>query len=900
MNKKNQHSSAIGSPEAPSTVKMRFDVEGMTCAACEAAVTRAVSKLDGVDHAVVSLMTNSMDVEFQPNALTPSEIEHAVEQAGYEAREQKSASSAHKKQNAAEPTIFEKQAADMLFRLKVSVPLLIALLYVAMGSMFGLPLPDIFEGMGGSVNFALLQFLILLPILMVNRSYFVRGFKSLLHGMPNMDALIAVGAGAAVVYGIFALFRMGYGLGFAHPEVVMSYRHDLYFEGAGTILTLITVGKYLEVRSKIQTTGSVRALMDLQPAVARVVRNDRIEEIPVEEVHVGDQIEVKPGERIPLDGRIVEGRTSVDESAITGESIPVSKEVGDPVTGATLNQTGAFRFEATAVGEETTLSRIIQLVQDANVTKAPIQALADRIAAVFVPAVIGIAAVTFFTWLALGQSLEFALRLAISVLVISCPCALGLATPVVMMVATGKGAENGLLIKSTEALEVLHEVDEMFFDKTGTLTEGHPRLTDVLAVGVESQTLLSYAASIESKSEQPLAEAITTFAKENQIPRLPVDQFEAIPGRGIRAEIRTEDGSNHVVMAGNEAYFRESGISLDAVLPETLRLAEEGKTPMYFGADHHLIGVIAAADRIKQTSADALKALRARGITPVMLTGDHHRTAKAIAQKLDLDAFESEVMPQDKERIVREHARTHRVAMVGDGINDAPALARADIGIAIGAGTDIAIESADIVLVRSDLHDVVGAVDLSKRTIQKIKQNLFWAFIYNVICIPVAAGVLYPSFGITLNPMIAAAAMSFSSLFVMANALTLRSFHWEHHPSEPDAVQDFPVRSMVLEVPAWQMSENPPAGAENEYNNNEKSKEQGREVTMDKVLNISGMMCGHCQMHVEKALNGIDGVSAQVDLEKGKAFVHLDREVSDQEMKDAVSEAGYEVTSIEG
>lgn len=874
--------------------RVRFDVEGMTCAACERAVTKAVSRVEGVDDVVVSLMTNTMDVTYAPGVRAHAAVEDAVEKAGYHARRKQK----NKEVTQEEESVFEKQAKEMKRRLVISVPFLIALLYVAMGPMIGLPLPSFLEGEAGSVNYALTQFLLALPIVFANRAYYVHGVKSLIHGSPNMDALIALGSGAAVVYGVFALYRIGYGMGVGDAALVMTYRHDLYFEGAGTILTLITVGKALEVRSKIRTTTSVRALMDLQPKTAQVVRNGVEETLPIGEVRLGDHIVVRPGERIPLDGRVVDGESAVDESAITGESVPVTKTYGDAVTGATVNGTGVFTFEVTALPEETTLAQIIALVQDANATKAPIQNLADRIAGVFVPVVIGIALVTFGVWLLRGEPFEFALRLAITVLVISCPCALGLATPVVVMVATGKGAEHGLLIKSAEALEILHEVDAIAFDKTKTITEGHPFVTDLVVPDGHAEAaerLLGWAASLEASSEQPLAEAIVHAAKARALPLLPVSDFEAVPGHGVKGVV-TEDGQEHSIVGGNVKMMQREGVDTEAFETSVAALAREGKSPMYFACDGQLLGLIAAADVVKNTSEKALADLKARGIRPVMLTGDHEQTAKAIAQSLGMEDVVAEVLPQDKERIVRTlrgEAGTARVGMVGDGINDAPALAQADVGIAIGAGTDVAMDSADIVLVRSDLQDVVSAVDLSRLTKRKIKQNLFWALIYNCICIPVAAGVLYPTWGITLNPMIAAAAMSLSSLFVMANALTLTRFDVKHDTAYvPAETAENSVHIRPLEGEETTVREVLPIG----YNKEEKKQED----RMKKTLTIEGMSCMHCQKRVSDALNALDGVNATVDLDAGKAKVELPDGMDDETLRHAVEEAGYDVTAIEG
>lgn len=892
-------------------VHRRFDVKGMTCAACQAAVTRAVSKLDGVGEVSVNLMTNSMDVDYQENKLGPTEISEAVESAGYSASlpEEKKAKKSHESVSA----VFEEQAKSMKQRLWISIPFLAILMYFSMGTMFGAPLPAWMQGMEGSLSFALVQLFLSLPILIVNRSYFIRGFRSLFHGSPNMDALIAVGSSAAFLYGVFALFRMSYGMGFSHPEIVHSYRHDLYFESAATILTLITVGKYLEVRSKIRTSGSIQKLMDLQPDTARLVREGKEEEVPIEEVREGDIVSIRPGERIPLDGVISKGRTSIDESAITGESLPVAKEVGDRVTGATINKNGAFYFRVTAVGDDTTLSKIIELVKDANAGKAPIQSLADKIAGIFVPAVIGIALVTFIVWLLLGQPFEFALRLAISVLVISCPCALGLATPVVIMVATGKGAEWGILIKDAEALEVLEQVNTVFLDKTGTLTKGHPRLTDCLVYDKEGKDyrlpkdsarerdFLQLAASLEQGSEQPLAEAILEAWTGDL---LPVDDFQAIPGRGIRGKVHGKDGI-HDLLIGNRRLMEEEGIlsATHAVHEEATQLADQGKTPMYVAMDRAFAGFLAAQDPVKEGSLQAVAAFGKQGIKTVMITGDNEKTARAMASRIGLDDFKAEVLPEDKDGFVQKGKARGRVAMIGDGINDAPALARADVGIAIGAGTDVAIESADIVLMHSDLRDAVLAVDLSKRTLKKIKQNLFWAFFYNVICIPLAAGVLYPAFGITLNPMIAAFTMSLSSLFVVTNALHLSSMRKTDslayaHSAEGESRDQKDSEGTFLGTSPEDKQE-----AEEKQRATMKKEKQEEKKTEDhkmkKLVTIEGMMCQNCQKHVSKALNGLDGVEADVSLEKGQALVHLSQPVEDDKIKEAVKEAGYTVTGIE-
>lgn len=909
MKKNTKHEVTQESASAEGLVKERYDVEGMTCAACENAVTRAVAKLDGVEEVRVSLMTNAMDVAYDGQKVNARQIKKAVQDAGYDAHPKlkNSARAAGKSSAQPEQSPFAKQAEDMRQRLRISVPFLLALLYVAMGPMIALPLPNALSGMEGSASFALLQFLLVLPIAFANRVYFIHGFRSLWKRQPNMDSLIAVGAAAGLIYGVFALFQISYGMGFGDAKRIMQYRHDLYFEGAGTILTLITLGKYWEVKSKLKTTGSLRALMDLQPKTACVVHNGVETIVGIEEVEKGDILSVRPGERIALDGVVVEGRSSVDESAITGESIPVEKGVGDKVTGATMNKVGAFRFRATAVGEETTLAKIIELVEEAQATKAPMQALADKIAGIFVPVVIGISILTLAVWLLVGQPFTFALRLAICVLVISCPCALGLATPVVVMVATGKAAENGLLIKSAEALEILHEAKILALDKTGTITEGHPHVTDILAAeDWDTETILQLAGSLEKDSEQPLAEAIVQAAKQKDIPLLAVEDFEAVPGRGVKGKV-TKEEKTYALAVGNRRFMNEEGIAIDALQNEAESLAEQGKTPIYFAADGVVIAILAAADVIKNTSRKALHALQERGITPVMLTGDNEKTARAIANDLGIDRYVAGILPQDKERYVREWQEDGKVkvGMVGDGINDAPALVRANVGIAIGAGTDVAVDSADMVLVRSDLQDVVSAVDLSAKTKKKIQENLFWAFFYNVICIPLAAGVFYPAFGITLNPMIAAAAMSLSSVFVMTNALTLRRFRVIHE-EKYTAAEKNPERIAIRSLPATIGYNNIETKLGDAFNGRstgqhveEMHSEKESEEIMKKVLHIEGMSCVHCQKHVSDALNALDGVQATVDLENAKADVEITGSVSDDTLKKAVTDAGYTVTSIE-
>lgn len=863
----------------------RFNVEGMTCASCQAAVNRSVLKLEGVEEVNINLMTNSMDVKYDTDILHSEDIVKAVQDAGYQASLKTKEKSSSKIEEGSDKSIFEKQAEEMKKRLILSIPLLIVLMYISMGSMFGAPIPKFLMEAEGSSNFALTQMLLTLPILIVNRSYFSNGLRALYKRNPNMDSLIAVGAGMAFLYGILAMYRINYGMGFGEMEVVHSYMHDLYFESAATIVALITLGKYLEVRSKTRTTDSIRKLMDLQPKKARILKNGQEIEVPVEEVNTGDIIIIRPGESIPVDGVIVSGQTSLDESALTGESIPVEKTEGDKVISATINQRGTIQFEATKVGEDTTIAKIIALVEDANATKAPIQSLADKVAGIFVPVVIVIAILVFAFWMFMGQPFEFALRLAITVLVISCPCALGLATPVAIMAGTGKGAENGVLIKSAEALEILHEVDIIAFDKTGTITEGKPYVTDILPLGMTGMELLQKAASLEISSEQPLADAIVEAAKNSDLELLEVNKFEALTGMGITGYI-----DDKFMLAGNAKLMNKENIEVSSLKDITEKLADEGKTPMYFAEEGKIIGIIAAADVVKNTSESALRRLKEDGVDTVLITGDNERTAKATVKNLSIDRYYADVLPQDKNDIIEklQDGGKKKVAMVGDGVNDAPALARADVGIAIGAGTDIAIDSADIVLIRSDLQDAVTALELSRATIRNIKQNLFWAFFYNIAFIPVAAGVLYPTFGITLNPMFAAVAMSFSSLFVVTNALRLRKFHSISRESyeeyNKDEVKEIHIQN--LEIYGGQKIE------KTKYNPKEEDK-------MKKVMYIEGMTCGHCKKRVEDALNAMEGLKAEVDLDRGVANVEGDQ-IVEEEIKKTVEEAGYEVKKIEG
>lgn len=830
----------------------KYKVTGMTCSACSSRVEKCVEKLDGVNTVSVNLLTNSMQVDFDENKLTEEKIADSVIQAGYGM--EIPTGKAEKKEE--KEDIVEKNIENMKKRTIWSFIFLIPLMYIAMGHMAGLPQPSFLSGDVNAVSFALTQLLLCVPVLYINRAYFERGFRSLLHGAPNMDTLISVGSGASLIYGIFAIYRMGYGLGTQNMELVHRYLHDLYFESAVMILALINIGKYLEARSKGKTSEAIQKLIDLAPKTALVERNGQVLEIAAEDVLQGDILQVKPGSSIPADGVVVEGITSVDEAAITGESMPVEKKTGDTVTAATLNKTGFIRMKAARVGQDTTFSQIIRLVEEASSSKAPIARMADKIAGIFVPAVMGIALLTGIVWLVMGAEFEFALSCAIAVLVISCPCALGLATPVAIMVGTGKGAENGILIKSGEALEITHNVQSVVLDKTGTITEGKPVVTDIISFGMSENEILKIGAALEKKSEHPLAEAVLLKAKDMELPN--AEHFAAIPGKGITAEIQ---GS--VYYAGNQKLIKEQGISCEKALGSIEKLSEEGKTPLILADEKQILGVIGVADVVKPTSAKAIQELKKLGIQVIMLTGDNARTAKAIQKQLDIDAVIAEVLPQDKEREIsrlQEEGRT--VAMVGDGLNDAPALARADVGIAIGAGTDVAIESADIVLMKNDLQDVATAIELSKAVIRNIKENLFWAFFYNVCGIPLAAGVLYPVFGLKLSPMFGAAAMSLSSLFVVSNALRLRFFH---------SLKKGKVQT----------------------ENIQEKKEEKNMYTMK----IEGMMCPHCQAAVTKALEALEGTKAEVNLEKKEAYVETGLEK--ETLKKAVEDAGYQVLSVE-
>lgn len=864
--------------------KEKFDVTGMTCSACSSRVEKAVSKLPGIQEVSVNLLTNSMQVSFNEDELTVKDIIEAVEHEGYGASVKNnapsqgntaSALSSAKKQKTEQSAV---EAGNFKTRLWVSLGFLIPLMYLSMGHMVGLPVPSFLSGHANAVSFALSQFLLCLPIVYVNRVFFIKGFKTLSHLAPNMDSLVAIGSLSALVYGIFAIYRMSYGLGHMDMELVARYHEDLYFESAAMILALITLGKYLEAKSKGRTSEALRKMMDLVPKTALVERDGQVVEVPVENVVLGEILLVKPGSRIPVDGVIIEGITSVDESAITGESIPVAKAKGDQVIGATINKGGFVKMQATKVGEDTTFAKIIALVEEASATKAPIAKLADKIAGVFVPIIMVIAVVTFLAWIITGASFEFALSSAITVLVIACPCALGLATPVAIMVGTGKGAENGILIKSGEALEQAHHIDCVVLDKTGTITEGKPVVTDIIPIGMDERELVSIAAGLEAKSEHPLAESILNYAGDNNIQLKEAKDFQAVSGMGIEAFI---DGKRYI--AGNQKYLQKENINCMKYAEVLDELSSQGKTPLLFARESGFIGIIAVADVVKPSSIAAIEKLHSLGLKVIMLTGDNRRTAEGIGKSLSLDDIIADVLPQDKERVISGlQEEGMKVAMVGDGINDAPALVRSDVGIAIGAGTDVAMESADIVLMHNDLRDVATAIRLSKAVIRNIKENLFWAFFYNCLGVPVAAGVFYNWLGWRLNPMIGAAAMSFSSIFVVTNALRLKKFKAGNNKEvlqEKDAINH--QKAQVNHV------------YEN-INNKEEIKEEKKMIT----LKIEGMMCQHCVKHVKEALEKLEGVQAIVDLDKKTATVMKPDSVSIEDCRKAVVDAGYEVVEV--
>ena len=952
----------------------------MSCSACSSHVEKAVNKLENVEKASVNLLTETMDVTYDETKITSAEIIDAVVKAGYGASvmTEGSAAGAGGQSTSGNAGSIGRSVADgkqelqqkldadaraMKWRLGISIGFLIPLMYVSMHHMlkewFGIPVPafivNTMHGNANAMNFALTQFLLLLPILYVNRKFFSVGFKTLAHRSPNMDSLIALGSGAALVYGIFAMYRISYGLGYGDMAVVEHYSHDLYFESSGTILTLITVGKYLESRSKGKTSEAITKLMNLAPKVAILVTEDGQEkEVPTESLQKGDIFLVKPGSLVPVDGIVLEGNSSVDEAAITGESVPVEKQAGDHVVSATVNKAGFLKCRADRVGDDTTLAQIIRLVEEASASKAPIAQLADKVAGVFVPTVMTISLITLIVWLLNGATAEFAISTAIAVLVISCPCALGLATPVAIMVGTGVGAGNGILIKTGEALQQAKEIDTVVLDKTGTITSGKLKVEEVGGYQSDfpADAMMQIAAALEKKSEHPLAEAVVEYAESFQLTIPEIVDFKATFGRGVEGalaadfhaeKVAKKDGPTAVFYAGkrdstadvpensgkiaeqnpatgiarsdadsvtfpagtkfyvgNLAFLQEKNITLPQGAAEGLnRMADEGMTPLLVAQEGRFLGIIGVSDTVKATSYEAINAWEKMGVRVIMLTGDNRRTAEAVRQKLGISEVVAEVLPQDKEKKVSElKAQGHKVAMIGDGINDAPALAAADVGMAIGAGTDVAMESADIILMKNDLRDAVTAMKLSRAVIRNIKENLFWAFFYNCIGIPLAAGVLYPAFQIRLNPMFGAAAMSLSSIFVVGNALRLRGFksgftplkkgtpevtHKEIKITHATAEEE----QCILKTPAKQ------------NNRQDVKQEKERTNTMTKVISIEGMMCNHCTGTVQKALEAVEGVKAvTMSLEQKNATVELASDVADEVLIRAVTDAGYEVKGV--
>ena len=843
----------------------QYIVTGMSCAACSSRVEKAVSKVPGVTSCSVSLLTNSMGVE---GTASEQEIIKAVADAGYGASKkgEGAAKTQSSSASAGEDMLKDRTTPALKKRLIASLGFLIVLMYFSMGHMmWGWPVPGFMKD--NHVMMGLLQMLLTIAVMVINQKFFISGFKGMIHRAPNMDTLVALGSGASFVYSTYALFAMTDAQMRGDMDAVMSYMHDFYFESAAMILALITVGKMLEARSKGKTTDALKGLMKLAPKTAVVIRGEKEVQVSIEQVQKGDCFVVKPGENIPVDGEVIEGNSAVNESALTGESIPVDKAVGDKVSAATVNQSGYLKCRATRVGEDTTLSQIIQMVSDAAATKAPIAKIADRVSGVFVPTVITIAVITIIVWLIAGQSIGFALSRGIAVLVISCPCALGLATPVAIMVGNGMGARNGIMFKTAVSLEETGKMQIVALDKTGTITSGEPKVTDIIpAAGVTEDTLLKYAYALENKSEHPLARAILEKAKEENAGIEEVTGFQALPGNGLTAIL---DG--HTLYGGNHTFI-SSKVSVDGdIQKKAEKLAEAGKTPLFFGNEDRLLGVIAVADVIKEDSPQAIKELQNMGIHVVMLTGDNERTAKAIGQQAGVDEVIAGVLPEGKEQVIRKLKEKGKVAMVGDGINDAPALTRADMGIAIGAGTDVAIDAADVVLMKSRLSDVPAAIRMSRATLRNIHENLFWAFFYNIIGIPLAAGVWYPLFGWKLNPMFGAAAMSLSSFCVVSNALRLNLFKMY------DASKDKKLKAKK-----------------------EKKRSKKEDKTMKKIMHIEGQMCGHCEAAVKKALEALPQVDeAVVSHEAGTAELTLNAEIADDVLKKTVEDKDYTVTSVE-
>jgi len=834
----------------------KFDIEGMTCSACSNAVHKSVNKLEGISEVNVNLLNNNMLVKYDENVLDSNKIIQTVQKAGYSASLIQSKKT--KKENMPSKNIAQIQIDELKQRLIISLIFAIPLFYISMGHMLNWYLPSFFHGEKNAITFAFTQFLLALPIVIINKKFYEVGFRTLVKGSPNMDTLVAIGTSAAMVYGVFSIYKIGYGLGTNDINMVLAYSMDLYFESAAIVLSLVTLGKFLEAKAKGKTSEAINKLINLAPKTALVLKDDKEIEIAIEDLKLKDIVVVKPGQSIPTDGVIIFGDTSVDESMITGESLPVLKKVGDKVIGASINKNGFIRFEVTKVGEDTLLSQIIKLVEEASSSKAPISKLVDKISSVFVPTVIAISIIATITWLMLGYSFEFALSIGIAVLVISCPCALGLATPTAIMVGTGKAALDGILIKNAEALQTTHTINSIVLDKTGTITQGKPQVTDILTNGkISENELLQIAFSIEKNSEHPLSEAIIQKAKEQNLKALNTSDFKAINGLGIEAKI-----DNKILYIGNKKFFDSKNISLGDFFAKSEKLSNSGKTPIFIANENQILGLIAVADMIKPTSKSAILEFNKMGFEVIMLTGDNINTAKAIAKELDIVNVIAEVLPQDKEKEIRKlQEQGKKVVMIGDGINDTPALARANVAIAIGAGTDIAIETANIVLVNNDLLDVVKAIQLSKAVIKNIKQNLFWAFIYNIIGIPLAAGVFYTFLGWKLNPMFAGAAMSLSSVCVVLNALRLKLF-------KPTINKDLNIISST----------------------NQKG------VNMTKVLKVDGMSCGHCSKKVESVLSTIDGInSVKVELSTKDVTINMSKEVDEKILVDTIIEAGYEV-----
>ena len=870
--------------------KQKFDIQGMTCSSCSSHVEKAVCKLEGTKNVNVNLLSNSMVVEYDEKQLNSEKIVKAVIDAGYGANVANNKKTLQdtkttQKQNK-EVTETDATLKSMKKRLIWSVIFLIPLMYIAMHHMLPTQqiIKDIFHVPENALIFGFTQILLLIPIIYLNRNYFIVGFKRLLKGSPNMDSLIAIGSSAAIIYGIYAIYMIGYGQGHNNIELVQKYSNNLYFESAGTILTLITIGKYLETKSKGKTKDAISKLINLAPKTSIVIRNNEETEIQTSEILQGETIVIKPGTSIPVDGIIIEGKSSIDQSSITGESMPVEKSIGDNVVSGTINKNGYFKMQATKVGENTTLSQIIKLVEEAGSSKAPIARLADKVSGIFVPVVITISILATVFWLMQGQSFEFALSIGISVLVISCPCALGLATPVAIMVGTGKGAQNGILIKSAESLETLHLVDTIVLDKTGTITVGKPKVTDILVNNINEKHLLKIAASLEKNSEHPLAEAIIQKAEEEEQELEEVQGFIAVSGRGVKGKIA---GINY--LGGNYKFMLENNIPANNTAHEAEKFLEQGKTVIYFARENEIIGTIAVADTIKQASYQAIQELKARNLEVVMLTGDNEIVSNTIAKELEIEKVVSEILPQDKEKEVSKLQKNgKKVAFVGDGINDSPALVRADVGLAIGSGTDIAIESADIVLMKNSLLDVVTAIDLSKAVIKNIKMNLFWAFFYNTIGIPIAAGLFYLSLGWKLNPMIGAAAMSLSSVCVVTNALRLTKFKTKFAQNEISYKNEQAKSKIQLTCKS----------------DSEESQNEAKEIMEEKIMNtktiqIEGMQCNHCKMMVEKVLGALDGVEkVEVNLENKTAIITTKQEIADSKIKEVIEEAGFVVEEI--